>query len=108
MSLNNNITVNFSKPLNLSKPKTYFTKTPVLTFRNSVFYPQCIYLFCVDLRTNSDYFFLQHYLYRFFINKAESVYCAVRTVSLNRTDTDWSLKGYNYFRCLHMQTAHNT
>ena len=23
---------------------------PGLTFRNSVFYPQCIYVFCVDLR----------------------------------------------------------
>jgi hypothetical protein len=33
---------------------------PTLTFRNSVFRPQCIYVFCVDLRTNSDYFSLQH------------------------------------------------
>jgi hypothetical protein len=33
---------------------------PALTFRNSVFCPQCIYLFCVDLRTNSDYFSIQH------------------------------------------------
>jgi len=31
---------------------------PVLTFINSVFCPQCIYVFCVDLRTNSDYFSL--------------------------------------------------
>jgi hypothetical protein len=23
---------------------------------------QCIYVFCVDLRTNSDYFPIQHYL----------------------------------------------
>jgi hypothetical protein len=30
---------------------------------NSTFCPtQCIYVFCVDLRTNSDYFPIQHYL----------------------------------------------
>jgi len=29
---------------------------PALTFRNSVFSPQCIYVFCAYLRTNSDYF----------------------------------------------------
>jgi hypothetical protein len=27
-----------------------------LTFNSSAFCPQCIYVFCVDLRTNSDYF----------------------------------------------------
>jgi len=27
---------------------------------------QCIYVFCVDLRTNSDYFPLQHYLTDFY------------------------------------------
>ena len=41
--------------LNLLKPKTSF-----ITFRNSVFCPQCIYMFSVDLRTNSDYFPIQH------------------------------------------------
>jgi len=34
--------------------------TPALTIRNSVFSPQCIYVFCVDLRTKSDYFPIQH------------------------------------------------
>jgi len=33
---------------------------PALTFRNSMFYPQCIYVFCVDLRTNNYYFSLQN------------------------------------------------
>jgi hypothetical protein len=33
---------------------------PALTFKNSVFCPHCIYVFCVDLRTNSDYFSIQH------------------------------------------------
>jgi hypothetical protein len=31
-----------------------------LTFNNSTFCPQCIYVFCLDLRTNSDYFPIQH------------------------------------------------
>ena len=30
-----------------------------LTFNNSVLPTQCIYVFCVDLRTNSDYFTVQ-------------------------------------------------
>jgi len=35
--------------------------TTSLTFNNSTFCPHsCIYLFCVDLRTNSDYFPIQH------------------------------------------------
>jgi len=41
--------------LNLLKPKTYFYVPQALTFRNSVFSPQCIYEFCLDLRTNSNY-----------------------------------------------------
>ena len=42
----------------------------------------CIYVFCVDLRTNSDYFPIQHWLV--FITETECVYCAVRTGSLYR------------------------
>jgi len=35
--------------------------TARLTLNNSTFCPtQCIYVFCVDLRTNSDYFSIQH------------------------------------------------
>ena len=45
----------------LLKPMTHFTYHPVLTFGNSVFCPHsCIYVFCVDLRTNSHYFPIQH------------------------------------------------
>jgi len=42
---------------------------------------QCIYVFCVDLRTNSDYFPIQPQLTGFY--NGDSVYCAVRTESLN-------------------------
>ena len=34
--------------------------TAILTFNNSTFCPHCIYVFYVDLRTNSDYFPIQH------------------------------------------------
>jgi hypothetical protein len=42
---------------------------------------QCIYVFCVDLRTNSDYFTVQQWLVSFY-NGDESAYCVVRTGSL--------------------------
>jgi len=36
-------------------------RTASLTFNISKFCPHsCIYVFCVDLRTNSDYFTIQH------------------------------------------------
>jgi len=34
---------------------------PAFTGRNSVFCPpQCIYVYCVDLKTNSDYITIEH------------------------------------------------
>jgi hypothetical protein len=38
----------------------------------------CIYVFCVDLRTNSDYFTVQ-IDWLVFITETECVYCAVRS-----------------------------
>jgi len=36
-------------------------KSPGLTLSNSPFCPHsCIYVFCLDLRTDSDYFSVQH------------------------------------------------
>jgi hypothetical protein len=51
----------------------------------------CIYVFCLDLRTA----IISPYGIKVsvFITEAESVYCAVRTGSLNVTDTVSSLKG---------------
>ena len=46
---------------------------------------QCIYVFCVDLRTNSHYFPIQHYLI-VFLTQTESVYCTVRTGLLLKRD----------------------
>ena len=54
--------------------------TASLTFNNSTFCPHsCIYVFCVDLRTNSDYFPLQHFLTDFYNRDSE---CLLR-------GTDW-------------------
>ena len=36
--------------------------TTSLTFNNSTFCPHSVFMFCVDLRTNSDYFPTQHWL----------------------------------------------
>ena len=46
---------------------------------------QCIYVFCVDLRTNSDYFTVQHWLVGFYNPDAV---CLLR-------GTDWSLNKIN-------------
>ena len=42
------------------KAKDLLYIPPALTYRNCVFCPQCIYVFCVDLKTNSDYVSIQH------------------------------------------------
>ena len=40
---------------------------------------QCIYVFCVDLRTNSHYFPIQHSLTGLYNRDTACVYCAVQT-----------------------------
>ena len=55
-----------------------------LTFKNSTFCPQSsLKVFCVHLKTNSDYFFMRRQLFGCFCNRTECVYCAVRTELLN-------------------------
>jgi len=49
--------------------------TPALTFRNFVFRPERIYVFCVDLRKSSNYFPIKHKL-TVFITEVESVFTA--------------------------------
>ena len=44
----------------LLKPKTYFMYRQFNIQKFYVMPTQCIYVFCVDLRTNSDYFPIQH------------------------------------------------
>jgi hypothetical protein len=52
---------------------------PALRNRNPTFCLQCIYVFCVDLRTNSDYFSLQHYLTGFY-NRGRCLLCGTNWV----------------------------
>jgi len=46
--------------LNFFKTSELLHEPPALTFIIYAFCPQYIYVFCVDLRTNSDYFSIQH------------------------------------------------
>ena len=55
---------------------------------------QCIYVFCVDLRTNSDYFTVQPWLVGFY-KRRSGVYCAVRTESLNIIEFKFSFQRVN-------------
>jgi len=54
------------KRFNLLKPKTYFMYHQLQHSEILCFCPQCIYVFCVDLRTNSDLCHLQHKLIGFY------------------------------------------
>jgi DNA-directed RNA polymerase subunit RPC12/RpoP len=56
-----------------------------------------VYVFCVDLRTNSDYFTVQHWLVGFY-NWDECVYCAVRS-SFYVLPTQWI-----YVFCVDLRT----
>ena len=51
----------------------------------------CIYMFCVDLRTNSDYFSIQNHLTCLY-SREGGVYCAVRTGSLNMIQAGFRLQ----------------
>ena len=54
--------------------------------------PTLYLVFCIYLRTNSDLCHFQHKLIGFII-EMKSVYCAVRTGSLNKAVCPSSLKG---------------
>jgi hypothetical protein len=61
-----------------------------LTFNNCTLCPHCINVFCIYLRTNSNLCHLQHKLVS--ITEMKSVYCAVRTGSVNKADCASDLK----------------
>jgi hypothetical protein len=74
--------------INLLKPsgKLIYYVPPVLTLKNSTWCPHCVYVFCTDLRTNSNFWLIKHKRL-VFITEVESVYSAVRTESLYKADT---------------------
>jgi hypothetical protein len=51
----------YNRDLNFCSPVVTIC-TANLTLCNSKYYTQCIYVFCVDLRTKSHYFNIQHFL----------------------------------------------
>jgi hypothetical protein len=73
----------------ISPPPGFDPRTvqPVGTTRSNIqkFYvlpTQCFYVFCMDLRTSTEYFYIRS-SWLVFITETVSVYCAVRTGSLN-------------------------
>jgi hypothetical protein len=50
----------YISPLNPLKPSGYYMYHQFNIQQFYVLPTQCIYVFCVDLRTNSDYFTVQH------------------------------------------------
>jgi hypothetical protein len=44
---------------NLLKPSGNFTYHQVLTLKNSTWCPHCVYVFCTDLRTNSNFWLIK-------------------------------------------------
>jgi hypothetical protein len=46
--------------LNLLKPSGNFTYEQVLRLKNSTWCPHCVYVFCTDLRTNSNFCLIKH------------------------------------------------
>jgi len=53
------VTTVFQK-LNSLKPSGHYMYHQFSIHKSYVLPTQCIYVFCVDLRTNSDYFHIQH------------------------------------------------
>jgi hypothetical protein len=62
-----------------------------LTFNNCTLCPRCSYVFCIYLRTNSDFCPIQNKLIGFY-NREETFYSAIRTGSLNKAVCASSLK----------------
>jgi hypothetical protein len=69
-------------PANLLKPTGYGIHQQVEYFNNCTACPQCIYVFCIYLRINSDLFHLYQKLIGFY-NRDEN--CLQR-------GTDWAFK----------------
>jgi hypothetical protein len=76
----------------MSKPNTYFT---FHQFNIQQFYvlPHTVFMCFVWISKQTAIISLHNVNWLVFITEAESVYCAVRTGSLNKTDTVVYLKG---------------
>jgi len=72
----------FRCDINLLKPTGHVMHQHVVTFNNCTLCPHCINVFCIYLRTNSEFCHLQHKLIGFY-NRDEK--CLQR-------GTDWVFK----------------
>jgi hypothetical protein len=68
-------------------------RTTTLTFNNSTWCPYPAYVFCMDPRTNCNFYLIHNQVVGFFITEVVTVYCAVGTESY-KPDYVLSLKGY--------------
>jgi hypothetical protein len=82
------------KTITLLKPNGYYTYMSSLTFSSFTFCPQSALACFVCISEQTATFGLYNINRTVFIKEAESVYCAVRTESLNKTDYFSSLKGW--------------
>ena len=73
-----------------------YSQAPATKFNIQKFYMALAlrWVFCTDIRTDSDFCFIHHWLIAF-ITVVERIYSAVRTDSLYTADYVSSLKGYS-------------
>jgi hypothetical protein len=79
--------------------RTVVTMCPTsLTFNNSTFCPHSVFMFCVDLRTNSHYFPIKHQLTGFYNRDGVCLLRGTDWSCKNSWGWCWSLEGWlKYF-----------
>ena len=84
--------------------------TTSLTFNNPTFCPHsCIYVFCVDLRTNSDYFPIQHWLTGLYSRDGVCLLCGTDWVFIYNSGpskAQWSLYLLPVWHSTTLRSAH--
>ena len=66
---------------------------------------QCIYVFCVDLRTNSDYFTVQHWLLGFYNGDEVCLLRGTDWIFKHNSGQPLSLAPYYHSHCLNLNVA---
>jgi hypothetical protein len=84
------------------KPSGYYIRIHTTDFNTnqfSVLPTECIYVFCVDLRTNSDYFPIQHKLTGFYNRDEVCLLSGTDWVFIYNTGQCWSLNQSSHLSC---------
>ena len=89
----------YNRDLTLCSPVVTICTTR-LTFNNSTYFQHSVFMFCMDLRTNSDYFPIQHWLAGFYDRDLTlcSPVVTICTISLTLKSSMFCL--HNVFICL--------